>query len=193
MASHADRPPESRGPSRVLRTWMAPLLPLRSAPEPWEVRSIWALRTDALPGKLREVVPSLGESNAQPGVDADGLMRQAILRDVVRLHKEFMGRGPINSKVYMHDDSVLVLMLNGHTPSEQTMLDGGGRRSVAQTRVDLSESVRQRFINVVEGHTGRKVVGFMSSSQQEPDMLSHVYVLKPTDLLTVASDDRSSE
>jgi hypothetical protein len=46
---------------------------------------------------------------------------------------------------------------------------------------------------VIERHTGRKVVGFMSSSQQDPDLLSHVYELAPTDLLTVVPDENDEE
>jgi len=120
--------------------------------------------------------------------DAD-FPRAAIQREIVKLHKEFFGRGPMQTKLYVHDDSLLILMFHGHTPSEQTMLEGGGRRSVAQTRVDLSETMRERFIEVVERHTGRDVVGFMSSSQQNPDLLSHVYVLKPTDLLSLVRNE----
>jgi uncharacterized protein YbcI len=118
-----------------------------------------------------------------------GELRAQMQREIVKLHKEFFGRGPVNTKLYTHDDSVLVLMFNGHTPSEQTLLEGGGQRSVAQSRVDLSEAMRERFVEVVERLTGRQVVGFMSSSQQDPDLLSHVYVLKPTDLLSVLPDE----
>jgi uncharacterized protein YbcI len=116
-----------------------------------------------------------------------------ITREVVRLHKELLGRGPVRAKTYLHEDCVLVLMFNGHTPSEQTLLEGGGRRTVAQTRVDMSETVRARFIEIVERFTGREVVGFMSSSQQDPDLLSHIYVLKPTDLLSIVPDQPGDE
>ena len=130
----------------------------------------------------------MGEPEAPSPADRAGSPRATIQREIVKLHKEFFGRGPVNTKLYLHDDSVLVVMFNGHTPSEQTMLDHGGRRSVAQTRVDLSESMRRCFVEVVERETGREVIGFMSSSQQDPDLLSHVYVLKPTDLLSVVPD-----
>ena len=119
--------------------------------------------------------------------------RAQLTREIVKLHKDFFGRGPIRAKTYLHEDSVLVLMYNGHTTSEQTQLEGGGRRTVAQTRVDMSESIRARFIEAVQRQTGREVVGFMSSSQQAPDLLSHVYVLKPTDLLKVVQDESDAD
>lgn len=107
----------------------------------------------------------------------------AISREIVKLHKKHFGRGPVSTKTYLHDDCVLVLMLNGHTPSEVALEHAGRERGVAQARVDISESVRREFIDVIAQHTGREVVGFMSSSQQEPSLLSHVYVLARSDLL----------
>jgi hypothetical protein len=35
----------------------------------------------------------------------------------------------------------------------------------------------------VETATGRKVIGFMSGNQQDPDMICEVFVLAPTELL----------
>ncbi len=37
--------------------------------------------------------------------------------------------------------------------------------------------MRERFEDVVEGATGRKVIGFMSGNQQDPDMLCEVFIL----------------
>lgn len=42
--------------------------------------------------------------------------------------------------------------------------------------------MRERFEKVVEDATGRRVVGFMSGNQQEPDMICEVFVLAPGDL-----------
>ena len=49
---------------------------------------------------------------------------------------------------------------------------------MAQGRVDMSETIRGPLIEVVERHTNRKVVGFLSSSQQAPDLISFVFVLE---------------
>jgi hypothetical protein len=37
---------------------------------------------------------------------------------------------------------------------------------------------------VVEAETGRKVIGFMTSSQQEPSLLAYVFVLDSSELVT---------
>ena len=86
-------------------------------------------------------------------------------------------------KCYLHDDCVLVLMYEGHTRSEATLEAGGDQKAVAQQRVRSSDAIHDELISVVEGATERKVIGYMSSSQQEPSLLSHVFVLEPTDLL----------
>ena len=43
--------------------------------------------------------------------------------------------------------------------------------------------MRQRFEAVIEGATGRRVIGFMSANQQRPDMMCEVFILAPTDLV----------
>lgn len=123
------------------------------------------------------------DSQPPPGTPQHDSRRATIQREIVALHKGTFGRGPVRTKVYLHQDAVIVLMFEGHTTSEGTMARMGDERAVAQTRVDLSESVRGQYIAVIEHHTGRDVIGFMSSSQQHPDLLSHVYVLRPTDLV----------
>jgi hypothetical protein len=43
--------------------------------------------------------------------------------------------------------------------------------------------MRERFDGVIEQATGRRVIGFMSGNQQDPDMMCEVFVLAPTDLV----------
>jgi uncharacterized protein YbcI len=113
----------------------------------------------------------------------------AISREVVVLLKNLVGRGPTKSKTYIHEDCVVLLLREGHTRSEETMFEAGGSRAVAQGRVDMSETIRAPLIEVIERHTDRKVIGFMSSSQQDPDLLSFVFVLDTSPLIEVADED----
>ena len=112
-----------------------------------------------------------------------GDTQRAISRSVVTVFKEHLGRGPIKAKTYLHDDSVLVLMFNGHTVAEDTLGAGGEQKAVASQRVKASEAIRSRLTSIVEAETGRKVIGFMSSSQQDPSLLSLVFVLESSDLI----------
>jgi len=114
----------------------------------------------------------------------------AISREVVVLLKNLTGRGPTKAKAYVHDDCVVLLLREGHTRSEATMFEAGGARGVAQGRVDMSETIRGPLVEVIERHTNREVVGFMSSSQQDPDLLSFVFVLDTSPLLEADEGNR---
>lgn len=69
---------------------------------------------------------------------------------------------------------------------EQTLLDGGRGHAVIQQRMEFKEVMRERFEAVIERATGRRVVGFMSGNQQDPDMICEVFILAPTDLVDEA-------
>ncbi len=75
-------------------------------------------------------------------------------------------------------------MRGGFTRVEQTLLEGGRTAAVIQQRMEFQEVMRDRFVAVIEGATGRQVIGFMSGNQQEPDMICEVFILSPSDLVT---------
>jgi hypothetical protein len=49
--------------------------------------------------------------------------------------------------------------------------------------MDFQDLMRERFAAVIEDATGRRVIGFMSGNQQDPDIMCEVFILAPTDLL----------
>jgi uncharacterized protein YbcI len=112
-----------------------------------------------------------------------GAARTKISDGMVALLKDFYGVGPTQTKTYFHDDLVVCLMRGGFTRVEQTLLEGGRTSAVIQQRMEFQEVMRERFVEVIEGATGRRVVGFMSGNQQDPDMICEVFVLAPTDLV----------
>ena len=107
----------------------------------------------------------------------------AISDGMVALLKEYYGRGPTQAKTYYQDDLVVCLLRGGFTKVEQTLLEGGRGTAVIQQRMEFQEVMRQRFEAVIERATGRKVIGFMSGNQQDPDIICEVFVLAPTDLI----------
>jgi uncharacterized protein YbcI len=114
---------------------------------------------------------------------ADGEVRTAISDGIVALMKDFYGTGPTRAKTYVMDDLVVCILRGGFTRVEQTLLEGGRAAAVSRQRVQFHEVMRERFVAVVENATGRRVIGFMPGSQQDPDMVCEVFVLAPTDLL----------
>ena len=114
---------------------------------------------------------------------SDGAVRTAVSDGMVALLKDYYGVGPTQTKTYYHDDLVVCLLRGGFTRVEKTLLEGGRGAAVIQQRMEFQEVMRDRFVQVIESATGRRVVGFMSGNQQDPDMICEVFVLAPTDLL----------
>ena len=112
-----------------------------------------------------------------------GEILTAISDGLVALLKDYYGRGPNQAKTYYQDDLVVCLLRGGFTRVEQTLLDGGRGHAVIQQRMEFQEVMRERFAEVIEGATGRRVIGFMSGNQQHPDLMCEVFILAPTDLL----------
>lgn len=114
----------------------------------------------------------------------EGAARTAISDGMVALLKDYYGVGPTQTKTYYNDDLVACLMRGGFTRVEKTLLEGGRTAAVIQQRMEFQEVMRERFIAVIERATGRRVVGFMSGNQQDPDMICEIFVLAPTDLVS---------
>ena len=122
---------------------------------------------------------------------AAGAARTAISDGIVALLKDFYGRGPTQAKTYYHDDLVVCLLRGGFTKVEQTLLEGGRGRAVIEQRMEFQEVMRGRFEAVIERATGRRVIGFMSGNQQDPDMICEVFVLAPSDLVSSEEIERN--
>lgn len=86
---------------------------------------------------------------------------------------------PTEAKTYYQDELVVCLLRGGVTRVEQTLHEGGRLDAVAQQRLAFQEVMSDRFKAVVEQATGRRVIGFMSGYQQEPDMICEVFILAP--------------
>jgi uncharacterized protein YbcI len=114
---------------------------------------------------------------------AEGDVRTAISDGLVALLKEYYGRGSEQAKTYVSEDLVVCLLRGGFTPVEQTLKEGGYGDAVIHQRMAFQEVMRARFEQVVEQATGRRVVGFMSGNQQDPDMICEVFVLAHNELM----------
>jgi uncharacterized protein YbcI len=125
----------------------------------------------------------VSRADSQTTTETHGDVLTAISDGIVALLKEFYGRGPTRTKSYYEDDLVVCLLRGGFTRVEQTLLEGGRGTAVIQQRMEFQELMRARFVAVIEGATGRQVIGFMSGNQQHPDIMCEVFVLAPTDLV----------
>ncbi|MDQ6819238.1 MAG: DUF2294 domain-containing protein [Actinomycetota bacterium] len=84
---------------------------------------------------------------------------------------------------YYEDDLVVCVLRGGFSRVEQTLLEGGRGTAVIHQRMEFQDLMRERFEQVIEDATGRRVIGFMSGNQQHPDIMCEVFILAPTDLV----------
>ena len=122
-----------------------------------------------------------------------GDLLAAISNRIVRLHKEVYGKGPTRARTLYQGDVVVVILRGGFTTVEQTLHRAGRDRAVVRQRAAVHEVVKNQFIGAVEELTGRRVIGFMSASQQDPDMAAEIFLLEPEEGESPSrSNERSS-
>jgi uncharacterized protein YbcI len=137
----------------------------------------------------------VSQHTVQQRPHSHGDVLTAISDGMVALLKEFYGNGPTRTKSYYADDLVVCVLRGGFSRVEETLLEGGRGAAVIEQRMEFQELMRERFEEVIEGATGRAVIGFMSGNQQHPDMMCEVFILAPTDLLDeheIAANGRRS-
>jgi hypothetical protein len=61
---------------------------------------------------------------------------------------------------------------------EETLLREGRGDAVERQRRDFQQVMFERFAEVIESELGRRVVAFMSTSHQDPDLLAELFVLE---------------
>jgi uncharacterized protein YbcI len=98
---------------------------------------------------------------------------------ISRLHKEFIGRGPTNSRTTIDGNLVVCLLEGGYTRAEQTLNASDKGDLVAAGRLGLQDAMRQAMIAAVEQITGRRVTSFMSANDLEQNHQVEVFVLAP--------------
>jgi uncharacterized protein YbcI len=95
---------------------------------------------------------------------------------MVRMQKEFFGKGPTKAKSYMFDDLLLVVMREGLTTAEKTMLEFGHPNQVRQFRQLFQDEMTEKLTSMVERLTGRRVVNYQSQVLFDPDMSLEMFV-----------------
>jgi uncharacterized protein YbcI len=121
------------------------------------------------------VDPGLSRS-ARP---VDGEINAAISRSIVRLHREYLGRGPTKARTSIRDNTVVVLMEDTLTKAERSLIADGKQDEVLQTRHSFQMTMRSDMVAAVEQATGRSVIAFMSDNHVEPDLACEIFVLEP--------------
>lgn len=95
---------------------------------------------------------------------------------MVRMQKEFFGKGPTKAKSYMLDDMLIVVMREGMTTAEKTMLEFGHPKQVREFRQLFQDEMTEHLTSMVQDLTGRRVVNYQSQVLFDPDMTLEIFV-----------------
>jgi len=90
-----------------------------------------------------------------------GQIEAEISDAIIRFEKEFMGRGPLETKTYIIDDMVITRLRGVLTKAETKLLKSEhkakGRDLIKQLRIELIESGRPLLEAVLKNITKRKI------------------------------------
>jgi uncharacterized protein YbcI len=90
-----------------------------------------------------------------------GQVEAEISEALIKFEKEYMGRGPDETKTYIVDDLIVIRLQRVLTPAEQQLAksdgDVKGRSLIKQVRRELLEKARPLLEAMVRDITGRKV------------------------------------
>jgi len=90
-----------------------------------------------------------------------GQLEAEISEAIIKFEKEYMGRGPDETKTYIIDDMVLVRLRGVLTPAEKQLAktdeETRGRALIKQVRVELLEKGRMLLETIIRDIAGRRV------------------------------------
>jgi uncharacterized protein YbcI len=102
-----------------------------------------------------------------------------ISRSAVQILAEYTGRGPTTAHTVINRDVILILMGDTLTKGERSLAAMGMADHVLETRRNYQRAMKEELVGVVEEHSGRKVVAFLSENHIDPDLAAEVFVLEP--------------
>lgn len=123
-----------------------------------------------------------------------GQLEAQICEAVVRFEKEFMGRGPLETRAYIIDDMVLVRLKGVLTQAELRLADAGdqknGRELIKRIRIALLEQGRPLLESAVKEIVG---VGVKSLHTDISTVTGERVILFSLSSPPVFRQDRQSE
>jgi uncharacterized protein YbcI len=109
-----------------------------------------------------------------------GELQAALSNAVVRIMREFYGKGAARSRTTIFDEYVFVILEDVLTTAEMTLRNGGAGELVRKVRMRFEDVMTATFVGEVERLTGRTVVAYHSQVVLEPPSCFEIFVLDPT-------------
>lgn len=110
-----------------------------------------------------------------------GELQDALSNAIVRIMREFYGKGAARSRTMIFDNYVFVVLEDVLTIAEMTLRNGGAGELVRKVRMRFEDLMTRTFVGEVERLTGRTVVAYHSQVTLEPPNAFEIFVLDPTE------------
>jgi uncharacterized protein YbcI len=105
-------------------------------------------------------------------------VRAEISREMVRLYKELFGRGPTKARTEFAGPDIIICSLeHTFTPAERSLAEMGEHQRLRDTRMYFQAATSDKFREIIERLTGRKVRAFISGLDAEEDVCAEVFYL----------------
>jgi uncharacterized protein YbcI len=101
----------------------------------------------------------------------------AISNAVVKLLREYTGRGPTRARTTIRDNVVLVVLEQTLTKGERSLVAKGRGEKVLEIRHEFQKAMQEESKSKVAKLSGRKVTAMLSANHIEPDIAAEIYVL----------------
>jgi uncharacterized protein YbcI len=126
-------------------------------------------------------VPNSNLTQAGDGHAYDSV-RAEISREMVRLYKELFGRGPTKARTeFAGPDIVICSLENTFTPAERSLVEMGEHQRLRDTRMYFQSASSDKFREIIERLTGRRVRAFVSGIDADVDISSEIFYLEDGD------------
>ncbi len=104
-------------------------------------------------------------------------LQLAISNALVRLLREYTGRGPTKSRTTIRDNVVLVMLEQTLTKGEASLVSKGRAEKVLEIRHEFQEAMREESMAKISELTGRRVTAMLSANHVDPDLGAEIFVL----------------
>lgn len=116
-----------------------------------------------------------------------GEIAQAISNAIVRLLRDYTGRGPTKAYTTITDSHVIVVLRDALLKGERSLVKDGHAEAVIDMRRRFQRTMKDALVAAVVEHTGRDVAAFLSDHHIDPDIAVEIFILTPPG---EASEDR---
>jgi uncharacterized protein YbcI len=123
-----------------------------------------------------------GPLNGQP-------LCAAVSDAMVKLLRDRVGRGPARARTTLRDNVLVVVLEDGLTTAERSLLAAGKADEALELRSSFQRTLEPEMVGTVERLSGRRVLAYMSANHLDPDMAMETFVLEPL----IASNGNSAQ